>query len=40
VLDLVDETVRCFVENVAEALVEIGNEPGRIKTERFGATGA
>jgi ferredoxin-NADP reductase len=29
-----------FVENVAEALVEIGNEPGRIKTERFGATGA
>jgi ferredoxin-NADP reductase len=29
-----------FVENVAQALVEIGNEPGRIKTERFGATGA
>jgi ferredoxin-NADP reductase len=29
-----------FVENVAHALVEIGNEPGRIKTERFGATGA
>jgi ferredoxin-NADP reductase len=28
-----------FVENVAHALVEIGNEPGRIKTERFGATG-
>ena len=29
-----------FVENVAQALVDIGNEPGRIKTERFGPTGA
>jgi ferredoxin-NADP reductase len=29
-----------FVETVAHALVEIGIEPGRIKTERFGATGA
>jgi ferredoxin-NADP reductase len=29
-----------FVESVAQALVEIGNEPDRIKTERFGATGA
>ncbi|MBV9197453.1 MAG: ferredoxin reductase [Solirubrobacterales bacterium] len=29
-----------FVENVAQALVEIGNEPARIKTERFGPTGA
>ncbi|MFZ1880222.1 MAG: ferredoxin reductase [Gaiellaceae bacterium] len=28
-----------FVEAVAEALVEIGHEPQRIKTERFGATG-
>jgi ferredoxin-NADP reductase len=28
-----------FVENVAHALVEIGNEPSQIKTERFGATG-
>jgi ferredoxin-NADP reductase len=28
-----------FVENVAEALVEIGHEPSRIKTERFGPTG-
>jgi len=24
---------------VAEALVGLGHEPGRIKTERFGATG-
>ncbi len=29
-----------FVEDVAQALVELGNEPGRIKTERFGPTGA
>jgi ferredoxin-NADP reductase len=29
-----------FVENIAQALVEMGNEPGRIKTERFGPTGA
>jgi ferredoxin-NADP reductase len=28
-----------FVENVAQALVEMGHKPGRIKTERFGATG-
>ncbi len=28
-----------FVESVAQALVEIGNEPSRIRTERFGATG-
>ncbi len=28
-----------FVEAVAEALVHIGHEPGRIRTERFGATG-
>ena len=28
-----------FVENVAGALVEVGHEPGQIKTERFGATG-
>jgi ferredoxin-NADP reductase len=28
-----------FVEAVAEALVDAGHEPGRIKTERFGATG-
>jgi ferredoxin-NADP reductase len=28
-----------FVEVVAEALVEAGHEPGRIKTERFGPTG-
>jgi ferredoxin-NADP reductase len=28
-----------FVENVAQALVDIGNDPGRIKTERFGPTG-
>ena len=29
-----------FVEAVADALVELGHEPGRIRTERFGATGA
>jgi ferredoxin-NADP reductase len=28
-----------FVEAVAQALVDIGHEPGRIKTERFGPTG-
>ena len=29
-----------FVETAAEALVELGHEPGRIRTERFGATGS
>ena len=28
-----------FVETAAESLVELGHEPGRIKTERFGPTG-
>ena len=28
-----------MVEAVAEALVALGHEPGRVKTERFGATG-
>jgi ferredoxin-NADP reductase len=28
-----------FVESVAEALVGLGHEPSRIKTERFGPTG-
>jgi ferredoxin-NADP reductase len=28
-----------FVENVAQALVQIGHDPERIKTERFGPTG-
>ncbi len=28
-----------FVETAAASLVELGNEPGRIKTERFGPTG-
>jgi ferredoxin-NADP reductase len=28
-----------FVEAVAAALVELGHEPQRIKTERFGPTG-
>ena len=28
-----------FVESVAEALVALGHEPSRIKTERFGPTG-
>ena len=28
-----------FVETAATALVELGHEPGRIKTERFGPTG-
>jgi ferredoxin-NADP reductase len=29
-----------FVESAAEALVELGHEPDRIKTERFGPTGS
>jgi ferredoxin-NADP reductase len=29
-----------FVETPAEALVELGHEPHRVKTERFGATGS
>ena len=29
-----------FVEAVANALVELGHEPGRIRTERFGPTGS
>jgi ferredoxin-NADP reductase len=29
-----------FVEAVAAALVQTGHEPGRIRTERFGATGS
>jgi ferredoxin-NADP reductase len=29
-----------FVETVAGGLVELGHEPGRIRTERFGPTGA
>jgi ferredoxin-NADP reductase len=29
-----------FVESTAEALVELGHEPDRIKTERFGPTGS
>jgi NAD(P)H-flavin reductase len=28
-----------FVEAVATSLVELGYDPGRVKTERFGATG-
>ena len=28
-----------FVESVAAGLVELGYDPGRVKTERFGATG-
>jgi ferredoxin-NADP reductase len=28
-----------FVEAVADALVELGHQPGRIRTERFGPTG-
>ncbi len=28
-----------FVEAVADALVDLGHEPGRIRTERFGPTG-
>jgi ferredoxin-NADP reductase len=28
-----------FVETVASALVDLGHEPGRIRTERFGPTG-
>jgi ferredoxin-NADP reductase len=27
-----------FVEGVADALVALGHEPGRIRTERFGPT--
>jgi ferredoxin-NADP reductase len=29
-----------LVENVANTLVELGHDPGRIRTERFGPTGA
>ena len=29
-----------FVETAAEALVELGHDPRRVKTERFGASGA
>jgi ferredoxin-NADP reductase len=29
-----------FVESAAQILVELGHEPGRIKTERFGASGS
>jgi ferredoxin-NADP reductase len=29
-----------FVEAVANALTGLGHDPGRIKTERFGPTGA
>jgi len=29
-----------FVETIADALVTVGHEPGRIRTERFGATGS
>ena len=28
-----------FVEAVGNALVELGHDPARVKTERFGATG-
>jgi ferredoxin-NADP reductase len=28
-----------FVEGVADALVSLGHEPTRVKTERFGPTG-
>jgi ferredoxin-NADP reductase len=28
-----------FVETVAEGLVGLGYQPGRVKTERFGASG-
>ena len=28
-----------FVEAVAEALVQLGHDPRRVKTERFGPTG-
>jgi ferredoxin-NADP reductase len=28
-----------FVEGVADALVSLGHDPARVKTERFGATG-
>jgi ferredoxin-NADP reductase len=29
-----------FVETAAASLVSLGHEPGRVKTERFGPTGA
>ena len=29
-----------FVESVAQGLVDLGNDPGRIRTERFGPTGS
>jgi len=29
-----------FVETVAQALVDVGHEPSRVRTERFGPTGA
>jgi ferredoxin-NADP reductase len=28
-----------FVEGVADALVRLGHDPARVKTERFGPTG-
>ena len=28
-----------FVETVASVMIELGNDPGRVKTERFGPTG-
>jgi ferredoxin-NADP reductase len=28
-----------FVETIASGLIDLGHDPGRIKTERFGATG-
>jgi ferredoxin-NADP reductase len=28
-----------FVETVVDSLIDLGHDPGRIKTERFGATG-
>ncbi|MDT7630472.1 MAG: hypothetical protein QOI50_2402, partial [Pseudonocardiales bacterium] len=28
-----------FVETTADLLVELGHDPGRIRTERFGPTG-
>jgi ferredoxin-NADP reductase len=28
-----------FVETVAEALVDLGHDPARVRTERFGPTG-
>ena len=29
-----------FVESVAQGLIDLGNDPGRIRTERFGPTGS